>query len=87
MSTHSDYLIRELSHMIMLSKLPAEGARDLGYDPECALDPEQVGVYLFNEHTAKPVPVDDTGFSVQTIDDAINTMNVDAQRLYARVVG
>jgi energy-coupling factor transporter ATP-binding protein EcfA2 len=51
MSTHSDYIIRELNHMIMLSKLSPEAARELGYDPECALAPDDVGVYLFNDHT------------------------------------
>ena len=87
MSTHSDYITRELNHLVMLSKLPADEARELGYDPGCALEPKQLGVYLFNEHTAQPIPVEETGFSVQTIDDEINAMNVDAQRLYARVIG
>lgn len=86
-STHSDYLIRELNHLIMLSKLPAEEVQEFGYDPECTLSPEQVGVYLFKDHTAKPIPVGETGFSVQTIDDEINALNADAQRLYARLFG
>lgn len=85
MSTHSDYIIRELNHMIMLSKLSPEAARELGYDPECALAPDSVGVYLFNDHTATSVPVTETGFSIQTIDDQINALNADAQRLYARI--
>ncbi|MFS8067271.1 MAG: AAA family ATPase [Byssovorax sp.] len=84
-STHSDYIIRELNHMIMLSKLSPEAARELGYDPESSLNPDDVGVYLFNEHTAKPVTVTETGFSIQTIDDQINALNADAQRLYARI--
>lgn len=85
MSTHSDYIIRELNHMIMLSKLSPEAAGELGYDPECALLPDDVGVYLFNDHTAKSVPVTETGFSIQTIDDQINALNADAQKLYARI--
>jgi hypothetical protein len=85
MSTHSDYIIRELNHMIMLSKLSPEAARELGYDPECALAPDSVGVYLFNDHTATSVPVTETGFSIQTIDDQINALNADAQKLYARL--
>lgn len=85
MSTHSDYIIRELNHMIMLTKLSPEAARELGYDPECALAPDDVGVYLFNDHTATLVPVTETGFSIQTIDDQINALNADAQKLYARI--
>lgn len=85
MSTHSDYILRELNHMIMLSKLSPEAARELGYDPECALAPDDVGVYMFNDHTATAVPVTETGFSIATIDAQINALNADAQRLYARL--
>jgi ABC-type cobalamin/Fe3+-siderophores transport system ATPase subunit len=87
MSTHSDYVVRELNHLIMLSKLPESEAQELGYDPKSALTPEQIGVYLFNEQNACPVPVEETGFSIKTIDDAVNQLNADEQRLYARLSG
>jgi Fe-S cluster assembly ATPase SufC len=87
MSTHSDCLIRELNHLIMASKLSGDEARELGYDPDCTIHPDKVGVYLFEEHQAKPIPVSETGFSVQTIDREINALNADAQRLYARLFG
>ncbi len=86
-STHSDYVVRELNHMIMLSKLSPEEARTLGYDPGCTLAPEDIGVYLFENHTATALPVTETGFSVPTIDEQINSLNADAQRLYARIFG
>jgi hypothetical protein len=38
-----------------------------------------------NDHTATSVLVTETGFSIQTIDDQINALNADAQRLYARI--
>jgi energy-coupling factor transporter ATP-binding protein EcfA2 len=84
-STHSDYVIRELNHLVMLSKLPEGEAQTLGYDPQSALTPEQLGVYLFNEQHAQPVPVEETGFSIKTIDDVVNQLNADEQRLYARL--
>ena len=87
MSTHSDYVLRELNHMIMLSKLPEGEAQELGYDPECALAPAQVGVYLFDEQHAEPVAVEETGFSIKTIDAVVNQLNADEQRLYARIYG
>lgn len=87
MSTHSDYVLRELNHMIMLSKLPEGDAQQLGYDPECALAPAQVGVYLFDEQHAEPVTVEETGFSIKTIDAVVNQLNADEQRLYARISG
>lgn len=85
MSTHSDYVIRELNHLVMLSKLPEGEAQKLGYDPASALAPERLGVYLFNEQHAEPVPVGETGFSIKTIDDVVNQLNADEQRLYARL--
>lgn len=87
MSTHSDYVLRELNHLIMLSKLPENDAKEMGYDPQWAVDPQRIGVYLFDEHTAKPVPIEDTGFSIKTIDDVVDKLNADEQRLYARLLG
>jgi len=87
MSTHSDYVLRELNHLIMLSKLPENDAKDMGYDPLWAIDPQRIGVYLFNENTAKPVPIEDTGFSIKTIDDVVDKLNADEQRLYAKLLG
>ncbi|MBK9258722.1 MAG: AAA family ATPase [Polyangiaceae bacterium] len=87
MSTHSDYVLRELNHLIMLSKLPEDEAKDMGYDPMWAIAPDRIGVYLFDEHTAKPVPIEETGFSIKTIDDVVDRLNADEQRLYARLLG
>jgi AAA ATPase domain len=86
-STHSDYIIRELNNLIMLSRLSEEEQEDLGFEPEWALAPEKVGVYLFDGGTAQPVPVEETGFSVKTIDEVTNKLNADTQRLYARLEG
>lgn len=86
MSTHSDYLIRELNHLIMLSQ-PSEAAskliEELGYDPASTLKPEKVGVYLFNDHRSQPVPVTETGFEVKTIEDEINKLNAASQKIYS----
>jgi hypothetical protein len=86
-STHSDYVLRELNNLIMLSRVP-EGEREgLGFEPAWALAPEKVGVYLFDGGIAQPVPVEETGFSVKTIDEVTNKLNADTQRLYARLEG
>lgn len=86
-STHSDYVLRELNHLIMLNKLPAEEAAALGYDPEFALDPSKVGVYLVDDHRADSISIEETGFSIKTIDAVVNQLNIDEQRLYARITG
>ncbi|XYH95691.1 AAA family ATPase [Sorangium sp. So ce1128] len=88
MSTHSDYLIRELNHLLMLGRLSVNGSSlvdDLEYDRASLLRPEKVGVYLFNDHRAYSVPVTESGFEVKTIDDEINRLNAVSQRIYAEL--
>ncbi|WP_437631809.1 AAA family ATPase [Sorangium sp. So ce854] len=88
MSTHSDYLIRELNHLLMLGRLTAGGSDlvdELKYERASLLRPEQVGVYLFNDHRAQAVPVTESGFEVKTIDDEINRLNAVSQRIYAEL--
>ncbi|WP_437764663.1 AAA family ATPase [Sorangium sp. So ce281] len=88
MSTHSDYLIRELNHLLMLGRLTAGGSNlvdELEYDRASLLRPEQVGVYLFNDHRAQAVSVTESGFEVKTIDDEINRLNAVSQRIYAEL--
>ncbi|WP_437809424.1 AAA family ATPase [Sorangium sp. So ce1078] len=88
MSTHSDYIIRELNHLIMLGT-PSEKthrlAEELGYDPACLIRPERIGVYLFQDGTARPIEVNETGFDVKTIEDEIVKVNSVTQRLFAEL--
>jgi hypothetical protein len=86
MSTHSDYVLRELNNLILLQRdtLPVREVRaQHGYTEDELLAPAKVGVYFFNEGTAKAVPVTEDGFEVQTIEDEINRMNAVSQEIYA----
>jgi hypothetical protein len=89
-STHSDYLMRELNNLIMLGQ-DTEEIRALrakhGYEEVELLKPEQLGVYLFQNNTAEPVPVDDMGFAVPTIEAEINKLNAVSQEIYATLSG
>ncbi len=46
-TTHSDWVLEALGNLVRLSELPAE-ARSKFADADCALTPEQVGVWLFD---------------------------------------
>jgi energy-coupling factor transporter ATP-binding protein EcfA2 len=85
MSTHSDYLLRELNNLIILSQdrgsLRAIREKH-GYADSELLSPEKVGVYLFKDGTAVEVPVQEGGFEVQTIEDEINRLNALSQEIY-----
>lgn len=89
-STHSDYVLRELNHLVMLSGRTEAAERaidELGYDRETLLTPDRLGVYLFDGHTAHAVEVNEAGFEVATIERQIASMNADAQRIYAVLFG
>lgn len=87
-STHSDYLIRELNNLIMLSADTDGSVRQrLGYGEQETLVPSQVGAYLFGPERAEPIDVKPTGIEVATIDREINGLNKDSQDIYFSLFG
>lgn len=87
-STHSDYLIRELNNLIMLSADTDGTLRQRhGYDEEETLQPAQVGAYLFNTERSQPIEVKETGIEVETIDREINALNAVSQDIYFSLFG
>lgn len=88
-STHSNYLVRELNNLLMLGQGTdaIEALRQKhDYDEAELLKPEQLGVYLFRDGHAEPVPVDASGFSVETIDAEVDRLNAVSQELYAAIL-
>ena len=88
MSTHSDYFLRELNNLIILSR-DTTAIREVrakhGYTESEMLAPAKVGVYLFKDGTAADIPVTEDGFEVQSIEDEINRMNAMSQEIYAAI--
>jgi len=90
-STHSDYIIRELNNLIMISSDKSEVkkiAEEMFYDLKDAIKPENVSCYYF--HFTKPnarqlivreLPVNKNGFEVESIDKEINDQNEHAMNL------
>lgn len=87
-STHSDYIIRELNNLIMLSnsfnKLNYE---KFGYKKDECINYNDVNAYLFNHKVkgkviVKKILVSETGFDVETIDNAIRSLNEISEELY-----
>ena len=90
-STHSDYIVREINNLIMLSGAPKDMSEQLqkwGYKEDMALKPQDVGAYLFNYGAGDnmvnvtPVEVNDYGFEVKTIDESISNQNEISETLY-----
>lgn len=87
-STHSDYIIRELNNLIMLSADKDGSVRQrLGYDEAETLSPSQVGAYLFDPERANPIEVAPTGIEVATIDREINALNTASQDIFFSLFG
>lgn len=91
LSTHSDYIIKELNNLVMLNKananpelkkkLLAELATD-GYDQDTYLKKEDLGVYFFHNHTIQALEVDDMGFDVTTIDRELDKLTYSSEHIY-----
>lgn len=82
-STHSDYIIRELNNLIMLNSKP-QFLKRYNYHQDYLLDFHKVGAVLFtyNSHKCLNLEVNETGFEVETIDSVINDLNERSQDLF-----
>ena len=87
-STHSDYIIREINNLIMLSADRSGALKaKYGYAEDETLAPERVGAYLFGLTGGQPLPVEAAGFSVKTIDEEIHRLNASSQDIYFELFG
>ncbi|MCX7112249.1 MAG: AAA family ATPase [Proteobacteria bacterium] len=87
-STHSDYIVREINNMIMLGN-DFPGRSDMektwGYDlaGEERLRVEQVAAYHFEEKQVLKIPISpEYGMEVTSMDNAINRMNQSNSDIY-----
>ena len=83
-STHSDYMIREINNMIMAGTINSKNhqlIKELGYEEDMLLKKEDVTVKYFNYGRSKKmldvldVCIEDDGFAIDSIDDTINKQN------------
>lgn len=94
-STHSDYIIREINNLIMAGAISKQGEIDLlqevGYTRDMLLNYYDVSVLQFVK-TGKSIvrvtslEIDEEGFAVDSIDSAIKNQNIKAERLYAQLL-
>lgn len=92
-STHSDYIIRELNNLIMIAEGDEdvkETAQNFGYKTDEFLKANETQVYMFNykndsslKTEVKPIVIEKSGFSVKSIDETIDHQNEISEQLYA----
>lgn len=86
-STHSDYIIKELSTLLLLSDSFKQKDRIMekyGYTQNQILNKENVGVYYFEKgkNTAVNVPITERGIEIESIDQAISDLNERFDTIY-----
>lgn len=78
-STHSDYLVREVNSLVMLSKpheCRSELIRRYGYEEDQVLAADKIGAYLFDNNRIEEMEVtQDEGIIATTFDAIIHELN------------
>ena len=83
-TTHSDYLLKEINNLIMLSHLPdgSEGMRrKLKYNQDDALPASEVKAYIAQNDTLDEVPITKFGMTMPLFDTTIDEINTVANAL------
>lgn len=88
-TTHSDYLIKEINNLIMLSRLTGEErdrlGRRLGYALDEGLNPDTVRAYVAEDHGLTRCKVDDYGVEMAVFDKTIDDINRVSNELSAAI--
>ena len=96
-STDSDYIVRELNNLIMIGSLKKEKGDNYSDDlplkykengeTEYYIFKEDIKAYMFQYNgdpkcTVTNIPIDRTGFSLETFDTTIDELNTNSDNLY-----
>ena len=93
-STHSDYMIREVNNLIMAGTIYPKDPQliqVLGYEENMLLNKNNIAVKYFNYGKLKKlldvvdIKVEDEGFAIESIDNTINDQNRITETLYDRL--
>jgi predicted ATPase len=90
LSTHSDYLIKELNTLVLLHDLHErpthqEFIKKQGYIKDELLNKRQVGAYYFEKGKVNSINVETTGIVVPTIDTTIAKIDNLAEEIYFKL--
>ena len=88
-TTHSDYIIREINNLIMLSSPLQDGDKartDLGYKPDEQLSLDRVQAYVAGKGTLSPCDKSKFGISYSVFDDTIDSLNETTEELATQII-
>ena len=87
-TTHSDYLIKEINNLVMLSRPFRDKdavVRKLGYKADDFLDPDSVRAYVAEDNSLHRCEVDEFGIDMPVFDKTIDKINKAANELSSRL--
>ena len=88
LTTHSDYLVKEINNLIMLScsfKNKAKIIKRLKYARDDCIAPERIRAYVAAENSITKCDIDKFGIDMPHFDETINTINNVANELAIRL--
>ena len=87
-TTHSDYLVKEINNLIMLSHSfdkKADVMRKLKYAEDDCIAPEQIRSYVAEKGSLTPCEIDKYGIDMPNFDETIDGINRVANELSSRL--
>ena len=89
-TTHSDYLVKEINNLIMLSSDfddKEHVMNKLKYDPDHSISGHLVRAYVAEDGDLRECHVDEFGISMPVFDETINNINTAANEISSRLYG
>lgn len=87
-TTHSDYIVKELNNLLMLSKPfeeKEEVLKELGYSKHDFLKPESVRAYVAKDNSLTQCTIDRYGINMPVFDTTIDSINRVSNELSVRL--
>ena len=88
LSTHSDYFIREINSLIMLSddqgdqSLKSKLMTDYSISDNHLINKDKIGAYLFTNDIVELMEITKEGIIATTFDEEINSLNESSDDIY-----
>lgn len=88
LTTHSDYLVKEINNLIMLNGTFAQKPQVLKrrkYDKNDFIEPERIRAYVAEDHGLRKCEIDEYGIDMPNFDETIDSLNDTANELASRL--
>ena len=88
-TTHSDYIIKEINNLIMLSrpfKEKKKVVKDLGYKKDDFIEPDAIRAYVAEGDSLTKCEIDEFGIDMPVFDETIDRINRTSNELASRLI-